>query len=188
MSVTLQELLGLGRRELMARMEAGHPIDPRALDDTEYRGVSLGLPPLFEKLSWKTFKKVFHREPETGVLRGWNIRIQQTGRVDGPYEPQMRRGAPRTFGHYRVVPTEGFRMPRPCGAGLMIDYGTGGNGLFDPMRLLRDPIVALEAGSADLLLGWSYVDLGIFRIGTPSFFTLERGGPLGHRADPPRRA
>ena len=46
-------------------------------------------------------------------------------------------------------------------------------------------IVALVEGSADLLLGWSYVDLGGGLLGTPSFFSLERDGPLTHHAVPP---
>jgi hypothetical protein len=36
----------------------------------------------------------------------------------------------------------------------------------------------VNAGSSDALLGWSYVDLGAWRVGTPSYFTLERDRPL----------
>jgi hypothetical protein len=31
-------------------------------------------------------------------------------------------------------------------------------------------------------LGWSYLDLGFTRVGTPSFFSLERDQPLGQPA------
>jgi hypothetical protein len=34
------------------------------------------------------------------------------------------------------------------------------------------------------LLGWTYLDLGVGRVGTPSYFVLEREGPLGYV--PPR--
>jgi hypothetical protein len=46
------------------------------------------------------------------------------------------------------------------------------------MSRMRDPIVALHEGSVDLLLGWSYLDLGFWRMPTPSYFLLEREGPL----------
>ncbi|MCB9614660.1 MAG: hypothetical protein H6721_09575 [Sandaracinus sp.] len=172
--------------ELVAQLENGHPIDPRTLDDTEYRGTSLGLPGWMERLSWKKFRKTFHRDPSTGKLRGWNVRLVQNG-LDAPDEPQRRRGEPHTFGHYEVVPTTGYAMPTWRGRtvwahrGLMIDYGLGKNppGL---MRRVRDPLVAVRPGDSTLLLGWSYVDLGVARMGTPSFFTLELAGPLSHRA------
>ncbi|RLB64229.1 MAG: hypothetical protein DRI90_05055, partial [Deltaproteobacteria bacterium] len=63
----------------MDLLTSGHSIDPRQLDDVEYRGISLGLPAIVEKLTWKKFKKVFHRDPATGVLRGWNVRMEQNG-------------------------------------------------------------------------------------------------------------
>lgn len=168
--------------ELRAVLAAGHPIDPAALDDTMYRGVSLGIPRWVERLAWTTFVKTFHRDPETNNLRGWNVRLRQTG-LDGPVEPlrDARSGEPRTFGHFQVVDCEGHRVPQGADGGLLIHYGLGGNRAWDGIRLLRDPIVALEAGTADRLLGWSYLDLG-FRLPTPSYFLLERLGPLDHVA------
>jgi len=181
MSTRLDDLLALDNPGLMRALEGGHPIDPAALDDMEYRGVSLGLPSTIERLSWKTFKKVFHRDPETGALRGWNVRITQNGDIHGAYEPMMRGGKLRTFGHYEVVSTDGQKMP--CDVdGLLIHYGLGKNPALDPIRRVRDPLVAIEAGSTELLLGWSYVDLGLTTVGTPSFFALTRDVPLSHVA------
>jgi hypothetical protein len=174
--VTATELAGLSRRELMEVMQQGHAIDPDALDDTEYRGVSLGLPKLLERLTWKTFKKVFHRDPTTGELRGWNVRIDQRSPDD--YRPKTKRGVPVTFGHFEVVSASGYDMPHACDRGLMLDYGRGRHKRFEPTAALRDPIVAIDAGSVDLLLGWSYVELPVGRVGTPSFFSLERDRPL----------
>jgi len=190
--------------ELVRALEHGHPIDPRALDDTEYRGTSLGLPAFVERLTWKKFRKTFHRDPTTGALRGWNVRLEQNGR-EAPDVPRTKRAllgaaaavppgaagstaaVPHTFGHYEVVSATGYAMPTWKGRvvwahrGLMIDYGRGANppGL---VRRVRDPLVAVNAGDSTLLLGWSYVDLGFARVGTPSFFTLELAGPLTHRA------
>ena len=181
-----EELWGMDGDALLEVLEGGYPIEPAALDDTEYRGVSLGLPPLAEKLSWKTFRKTFHRDPTTGTLCGWNVRLEQRG-LDAPDEPmRLRDGSPKTFGPFEVCSTAGYPMPRRegrkvwCHRGLMLDYGRQPN--RPPLKFLRDPIVAVRPGEVDLLLGWSYLDLGALRLPTPSFFTLERRGPLGHTA------
>ena len=166
-----ETLWAMSSKELKAQLASGHAIDPEVLNDTEYRGVSLGLPAWVERLTWKTFMKTFHRDPATGRLRGWNVKLEQDGLDAGP-RAKVKKGQPLTFGHYEVVPGQG----RP---GLLIHYGLGKNSALDPARLLRDPIVAIHAGSAELLLGWSYLDLG-FAVPTPSYFTLERVGPLSH--------
>lgn len=184
--MSVDRLLAMDRKSLSAVMATGHPIEAERLDDTEYHGVSLGLPGFAVRLSWRTFMKVFHRDPDSGELRGWNVRIvQDFGAPDqgvhGEYVPQTGRdGEPRTFGHYRVTALDAYAPPRTVGAGLMIDYSLGHNPRLDPTSLLRDPIVAVHPGSVDLLLGWSYLDLGAFRLGTPSYFALSRGGPLRH--------
>ena len=172
------ELLALDRRTLMTLLRAGHPIEPDALADSEYRGISLGLPQLIERLSWKKFQKVFHRDPSSGALRGWNVRLEQND-LDAPCVPLQRRGMAHTFGHFEVVdPRQTRGVPRGCDRGLLIDYGRGRNGRLNIISRLRDPIVALTAGSADVLLGWSYLDVLGDHVRTPSFFSLERVGPL----------
>ena len=179
MTLTRSALLSKSRGALRALLAEGHAIEPSALDDREYRGTSLGLPHFVEALTWKTFKKVFHRDPSTGRLRGWNVRMKQDG-LEG-YDPMLKNGAPVTFGHYEVVsPGAISSLPPGCDRGLIIDYSRGANGRLDPVRRLRDPIVAMEPGSVDLLLGWSYVDLGFKQAPTPSFFCLERDAPLTH--------
>ncbi len=176
---TKRDLLGASRHELDTMLRAGHPIDPLALDDREYRGISLGLPHVVEAVTWKTFTKVFHRDPETSRLVGWNVRMKQHG-VDGPWEPLTKRGTPVTFGHYEVVDATVENTPDGCARGLLIDYGRGDNGRFDPVRRLRDPIVALSPGSVDLLLGRTFVDFAGRYVPTPSYFCLERDTPISH--------
>lgn len=168
--MTRDDVLALDRRGLARLLAAGHAIDARALDDSQYRGISLGLGRVVEALTWKTFRKTFHRDRATGRLRGWNVKLEQTG-LDGPTRPRA------SFGHYEVTalgPT-----PRPCGPGLLIDYARGSHGA---LARLRDPIVALHAGEVDLLFGWSYVELGVTQLATPSYFLLVREGPLDARA------
>jgi hypothetical protein len=158
------DLLALDRSALMDLLRHGHPIDPRALDDTEYHGVSLGLPDVVERLTWKKFKKTFHRDRSTGLLRGWNVRVEQNG-LDAPWIDRADR---KPWGHYQVVAPRHLKL---CDRGLLIDYGRA---------RLRDPIVALHKDDVTLLLGWTYLDLGITQVGTPSFFSLTRGAPLAH--------
>lgn len=184
-ALTLSDLVAMSAEELDRTMKDGHPIDQDVLADREYDGVSLNLPEIAIRLTWRKFCKVFHREPD-GRLRGWNCRVAQTA-LDEPWELATRDGKPITYGHYRVMPTVGYRMPRPYGAGLLLDYGLGGNPSLDPAARLRDPIVAVNEGDGELLLGWSYVDLGWTRVGTPSYFALRRGRRLDHVVDPPRQ-
>jgi hypothetical protein len=183
--VKARDLLDASNDELARVLAAGFAIDARALDDTQYRGVSLGLPSTIESLTWKTFRKVFHRDPVTRSLRGWNVRMKQNG-IDGASEPLEKNGVPITFGHFEVLPAEGYAVPRGVERGLMLDYGLGNNHVLDPTGRLRDPVVALNEGDSTVLLGWTYVDIGGRAVGTPSYFTLEREGPLSYIATAPR--
>ena len=185
--ITTRELLDADRARLMEVLRDGHPIEPSALDDTIYEGISLGLGALVERLTWKKFGKTFCRDEQTGHLRGWNVRMDQDG-MEAPWTPTRDdRGEPKTFGHYRVVQAGGPRTWPGTDRGLLIHYGLGGNRRRDLLGRARDPIVAVNAGSAELLLGWTWLDPGVGPlIPTPSFFSLRRGGPLDHTATPPR--
>ncbi len=184
---SLDDLMRMNRRELEVTLAGGFPLSSEALEGKVYRGVSLGLPAWMERLSWKTFQKTFYRDPETGDLRAWNLRLEQIG-LHAPSIPKTRAGAPHTFGHYRVVPLDGARSPLPCPNGLLIHYGLGGNSRADFMSRLRDPIVALEEGNPELVFGWTYVDLGIKQLKTPSFFLLTLEGKLDEPVAAPNRA
>ena len=121
---TAEEFLALSKKQLLAELRRGHPIDPESLVDTEYKGTSLGLPGFVERLTWKKFKKTFHRDEQLGVLRGWNVRLEQTPSTN-PCIPLRKDGALVTFGHYHVVSPAGRRVPKGCDRGLLIDYGLG---------------------------------------------------------------
>ena len=162
----------LSRKELAELLRDGHPLSPDGVAGFGYRGVSLGLPALIERLTWTTFQKAFVRDG--GGVRGWNVRVEQRGRQAPSVPRRTRAGLPRTFGHF------GVRRSEP---GILLDYGTYSSALA-PMARLRDPVVAVNAGSADLLLGCSYLDLGFTHVSTPSYFTLEREGVVTHVASP----
>lgn len=185
---TIEEFLPMGQKQLAAELAQGHPINPKELDDTEYKGISLGLPAFIDKIAWKTFKKVFHRDAQSGHLRGWNVRVKQTG-LYGDFINQEKNGKTFAWGHYRVTDNAGRKAPRPVPKGaLLIDYGLGGNHPLDlSTRFMRDPLVALQKDSAEMLLGWSYFEVGPFKISSPSYFLLLRDGPLSHMAEPPRK-
>lgn len=153
----VEELIGLNGAGLYKRLQTGFAIDPTALDDSRYLGTSLGLPAFVDRLTWKTFEKTFHRDAE--ALRGWNVRLQQDTNEAMQVQGSGDRQVPKTFGHYRVH-NEGHR--------LMLDYG-----------LLRDPLVALIEGDVQWLFGRTLLG----PIPTPSYFVLQRRGPLTHVPD-----
>ncbi len=185
--MTADAWLALDRRGLARALAAGHPVSPEDLAGHRYVGLSLGLPGWVDRLAWKVFEKAFHREPATGRVRGWNVRLAQRSWAEAP-EPLTRGGAPRTFGHFTAVSDPGERRPAPVPGAVLLDYGAGGNPWFDPVRRLRDPVVAVHAGSADLLLGWSWLDLGVGTLGTPSYFLLRRHGTLEHAPPDPLKS
>ena len=182
---TVAEFLSLKQKGLRARLQGGFAIDPAGLDNFEYKGISLGLPGFIDKLAWKTFTKTFHRDPQTGNLRGWNVRMEQTG-IFGPRVYRQKKDALMAWGHYRVVSNAGRKGPIEVPQGLLLDYGQGGNSPWDiTVDSMRDPLVALEKDSVDVLLGWSYMQFGGLQVSTPSYFLLVRECPLTHRANPP---
>ena len=165
------------RRALREHILGGHPVDPEALEGFVYRGTSLGLPAFVEKLTWKTFQKTFHRDEATGRLLGWNVRLHQDG-LDAPSRPIVKNGRPVCVWNYEVIEPRGVPMPVGFDRGLVIDYSRVDNPLFDTVRFMKDPLVALSPGNYDELIGVSYAVVGGICIETPTYFTLEREGPI----------
>ena len=163
--------------QLRTALSRGQAIGPDELAGWEYRGVALGLPEFVEKLTWKTFIKAFWRDPGAEFVRGWNVRLVQTG-LDGAIEFKQKHGQPFSFGPYRVTALP-HKLPFAIADGLLLDYGLE-TGFFDGMHLVRDPLVALNPGDPTQLLGWTYLQLGPWQLPTPSYFTLERLRPVTH--------
>lgn len=179
---TLEDLMGMSGRELHDVLLAGHPLDRAALADTQYLGVDLSLPGWARKLLWHTFRKTFHDDGEG--LRGWNVKVEQTG-IDRPTTPLTdRRGTPITFGHYRVADAGPF--PHGYAGADFLDYGAGRNTFFDVARLGYTPLVAVNEGSMDLLLGWEVFKLGPLMLPLPLYWALRLEGPLDRIVPPPR--
>lgn len=169
--MTPEDLVRLDRRRLREVLEAGHPIDPTALDGLDYGGIALGNPAWVTRVSWLKFFKVFRRAPD-GRLVGWNMAATQDG-LDAPWTPRLRAGAPVRYWNYTVRPAAPDEpMPYAARQGLIIDYGLAHNPAWDTIRWVRDPLVAVNPGSTDLLLGVSYVALGGWTLHVPTFFCL----------------
>lgn len=174
-----KSLRSASRQELRAQITHGHSVDPEALEGFVYRGTSLGLPKLAEKLTWKTFQKTFYRDTTTGQLLGWNVRLHQDG-IDAPSRPIVKDGRPVCVWHYEVIEPRGVAMPKDFDRGLIIDYSRAENPFFDTVRWVKDPLVALAPGNYDALLGVSYAVVGGVCVETPTYFTLEREKPIDY--------
>lgn len=171
MTTTREDLWAMDVRGLTSALQSGFELDPEALVGCDYRGVSLGLPRVVERLTWKVFRKVFRRAADGGVI-GHNVRLEQTG-LWGPSIPRKRGGHEMRFGPYRVVPLPASGTPFGLRSGIVLDYGREHPRLH-PLSLVRDPVVAVNDGSTELLLGATYLELFSGGVRTPSFFTLER--------------
>ncbi len=184
--LSLEDLLEMKRSELAGVMRRGHALDLEALAESQYLGADLSLPPLMNRLLWKTFRKTFHRDASRAELRGWNVRVQQTG-VRGPVRPLLgSRGRLRSFGHYVVRDASKIRWPDGLRPAHYLDYGHAGNLLRDPARLGATPLVAVNAGSMDLLLGWEVLRVAGRLIPLPDYWALERQGLLDEVIARPR--
>lgn len=180
----LEDLMRMTGKELHAVMEAGHPLDPDAMAGKQYLGTDLSMPRLGQKLLWQTFRKTFVRDEVHGDVRGWNVRMEQRG-IHGAQVPMRnRRGEPRTFAHYRVRPAAGIRWPRGWHGAHYLDYLIAGNGPID--RWGFTPLVAVNAGSSDLLLGWEIFKVGGAFIAPSMYWALQVDGPVDWIATPPR--
>src|SRR5690606_26478342 len=86
---TAEELWHLPRAALLERIRHGHRVEVDQVADVSFRGTSLGLPGVVDRLLWKTFRKCMVRDGD--VVRGWNVRLEQTG-LRGPSVPTRRNG------------------------------------------------------------------------------------------------
>ncbi len=188
MSLNLEDLRRMRRADLHAVMCRAHPLDPAALESAAYRGVDLSLPGFMHRLLWETFVKEFVRDAGTGHIRGWNVRLKQTG-VEGEIVPLRRKdGARLTFGHYVVREVTDQRFPQGWRGRHFLDYRCAGNTLFDPGRLATAPLVAVNAGSMELLLGWEIFNFGPLQVPIPDYWALQRLGPAAEIVPVPRPA
>lgn len=183
--LTLRDLMAMNAKELHAVMLRGHPIDEGAIVGRQFLGVDLSLPGWARRILWHTFRKTFTRDTPDDEVRGWNVRMEQRG-VDGPQVPLTdRHQRPITFGHYRLRSAEGMNFPQGYRGAQFLHYGEAGNPFMDLARLGRTPLVAVNPGRSDLLLGWEIFALGPGYLPLPLYWALRDDGPLDTVIPPP---
>lgn len=178
MTISLDDLTQMNGDDLFEVMRRGLPLDLEAIADTTYTGIDLSMPALFHRLMWKSFRKTFHRDPATGVLRGWNVKVEQTGWDTPPAPLRKSNGERITFGHYEVRPADSLGFPKGWNGAHYLDYHVAGNTFFDAARVARCPVVSVNEGDSDLLLGWEVLHIGGVFVPIRDFWALKREGPL----------
>lgn len=179
MTLSVRDVLSMSQEDIFGIVRAAAPLDPDAVADTSYTGIDLSMPEVFHKLFWKIFRKTFHRDPVSGALRGWNVKVLQTGWENPPEAKRDRAGRPLTFGHYELRSARGLSFPRGWKGEHYLDYREAGNTFADfPARAGYCPLVAVNPGSSDLLLGWEVFKLGPVFVPLGDYWLLTREGPL----------
>lgn len=175
--ITEQQLLQMNNQQLFEVMQQGHAV-PSSVAGKMYLGIDLSLPPIVNKILWKTFRKTFYRDPASGNIRGWNVRMQQTG-YNVPGKPITdKTGRPVAFGHYELLDATGKTFPRNWKGDTFLDYGNIGNAWYDMARLGYCPLVAVNKGSDELLLGWEVFKIGSLFVPLNDFWLLKYEAPL----------
>ncbi len=183
-TLTLADLMTLSGPELQAIMDRGYPLDPAAMVGKQYLGADLSMPKLGHAILWQTFRKTFVQDDD-GDVRGWNVRMEQHG-IDGPRVPRRdKHGNERPFGHYRIRSAKGITWPRGWSGEHYFDYGVAGNTFTD--RWGFTPVVAVNEGSSDLVLGWEIFRVAGRMIAPSMYWAIQADGPLETMVPPPRK-
>ncbi len=151
------------RAQLEKLFVNGGAPDLDALVGWEFRGINH--PKWASALGIKKFVKGFYRA-EDGRVMGYNTPVEQNV-LDGRWHTQ-----PKRFGFYEVAPVDATARDNVYLHAVLLDYGKGGNAVYDPTKNLRDYLVSVD-GNPDLYLGKAYYALGPTRVAT-NFFILER--------------
>ncbi|HEU0032908.1 MAG TPA: hypothetical protein VFQ53_19890 [Kofleriaceae bacterium] len=135
----------------------------------EFRGINH---PGWARLAGiKKFVKGFFRDDD-GKVMGYNSPVVQNV-LDGRWHTKPSDTAPKRFGYYEVIPVDATARDNAYLHAVLLDYGRGGNKLYDPTRGIRDYLVQVDPDNPDLYLGKAYYALGPLRVHS-NFFILER--------------
>jgi hypothetical protein len=138
------------------------------LDDLvgwEFRGINhmpLNVLPVAQALGIKKFVKGFFRDGDR--VMGYNRPVKRNA-LDGRWHVADKR-----FGFYEVDVVDATARDNFYLHAVLLNYGRGGNKVYDPTSVLRDYVVQL---GDDLFLGKAYAALGPLRVPS-NFFILER--------------
>ena len=163
------ELEQTSMQDLEKVFQRGHLPDVDALVGWEFRGINhlpLNVLPLAQIAGIKKFVKGFFRA-EDGRVMGYN-RAVKNNVLDGRWHVADKR-----FGFYEVAPVDATAKDNKYLHAVLLNYGKGGNKVYDPTSVLRDYVVQVDRKNPDLFLGKAYGALGPQRIPL-NFFILER--------------
>jgi hypothetical protein len=168
-SARFTEVAGMSKSELEKVFMRGTMPDLNKLAGWEFRGLNH---PKWARLAGiKKFMKGFFWETET-ELHGYNCPvIQNSDAADWIFKDSAED--PGRFGYYRVAPVDARAKDNTYLNSVLLNYGEGGNPIYDPSRGLRDYLVQVDPDNEDLYLGKAYYALGPLRVAT-NFFLLER--------------
>jgi len=168
-STDYKALAGRTKDELEKIFRGGETPSVDGILGWEFRGYNH--PRVMSLLGIRKFIKGFFPS-ELGETFGCNTPVEQNG-LDGEWLCRPDDARPKRFGFFRVAPVDPESRDNAYLHSLLLDYGRGGNSLFDVTKVIRDYLVRVEKGSDDLLLGKAYLALGPARPST-NFFLLER--------------
>ena len=167
-SARFYQLARMPRQELERVMTQGSMPKLNALANWQFRG--LNQPAWAKAAGIKKFKKGFFWEGEQ--LYGYNCPVKQTD-ITLPWIGKPNDEHSKHFGFYTVSPVDAAAKDNHYLNAVLLNYGKGGNKVYDPTRGLRDYVVQVDPDNEDLYLGKAYFALGPVRVAT-NFFILER--------------
>jgi hypothetical protein len=181
-SASYLELAGKSKADLQAIFAAGRPPDVPALIGSEFRGYNHAAGTAL--LGIRKFIKVFYTDRK-GRPFGCNTPVQQNG-LHGEWIAKPSPERPRRYAFFAVEPPDPDSADPDHRGAARLDYGKGGNPVYDVSRSLRDYLVRVVPDSDELLLGKAYVTVAGARL-SHSFFLIERYRELSDAAELGRR-
>lgn len=174
--IELKDLLNMNKDQVADVFRNGHPLDLNQVENNQYFGIDLGMPGWFHKYFWLTFRKTFYRDPQSGILRGWNVKLEQQG-INGPRVPKKNKdGSEKTFAHYHVQSAKGLKFPKGWQGADFLNYLASPNKFGEGTGYC--PIVAINEGDMNLLLGWEVFKYGPFFVPLNDYWVLVKEGPI----------
>ena len=186
-SATALALACAPRSELELAIVRGATPEIDALIGWEFRGINATPPgalPIARLAGIQKFVKgVF--AADDGRTLGYNCPVVQNA-LDGRWQTRPSDTEPKRFGFYSVAPVDATSRDNLYLHALLLDYGKGGNPLWDMSRGLRDYLVQVDADDPDLFLGKAYAAVGPGRVPV-GYFILERWRRAPGQPVAPRR-
>jgi len=181
MAYSYVSLAKAGEKDLEFVLRSGVTPALESLAGYEFKGYNT--PFITQILGFRKFKKGFFvdagQSPEGGEISGFNVVVKQN-RLEDPWIAVPSESNPKRHSFYRAYRVRKSERDSLYPNALLLNYGLGGNALWNPARLLRDYLVQVDPENQDLLLGKATFALGPQRV-FPSFFILERYNESNYR-------